>query len=215
MCLRRVANRVAVRVLFSFRQSSGGQSRQEEAAGPQSYAPHKRPCTRATLVLISSAALKSRFAFVTAGASEITITNQQGGAAAGFSSLHSLDDTSAPHATRSKQEPDLLANVRPPTQEPATPTRRPGPTESQQNDSTFSPTFILFDSVSTQTMSLTNRQQPMATSAAAAPGLLQQVGMAGSAAVITVSFIHPIDVVKVSSRARRSIVTHTQTRRWR
>ena len=77
-------DRVAVRVLFSFRQSSGGQSRQEEAAGPQSYAPHKRPCTRATLVLISSAALKSRFAFVTAGASEITITNQQGGARGGF-----------------------------------------------------------------------------------------------------------------------------------
>ena len=50
----------------------------------------------------------------------------------------------------------------------------------------------------TATMSLANRQQPMATSAAAAPGLLQQVGMAGSAAVITVSFIHPIDVVKVS-----------------
>ncbi|KAL7528882.1 hypothetical protein ACHAWF_002747 [Thalassiosira exigua] len=35
-----------------------------------------------------------------------------------------------------------------------------------------------------------------AAAAAAAPGLLQQVGMAGSAAVITVSFIHPIDVVK-------------------
>ena len=44
-----------------------------------------------------------------------------------------------------------------------------------------------------------NKQQSliMATSATAAPGLLQQVGMAGSAAVITVSFIHPIDVVKV------------------
>lgn len=37
----------------------------------------------------------------------------------------------------------------------------------------------------------------MAT-AANAPGLLQQVGMAGGAAVITVSFIHPIDVIKVS-----------------
>eukprot|EP00562_Extubocellulus_spinifer_P029715 CAMPEP_0178717664 /NCGR_PEP_ID=MMETSP0699-20121125/22064_1 /TAXON_ID=265572 /ORGANISM="Extubocellulus spinifer, Strain CCMP396" /LENGTH=311 /DNA_ID=CAMNT_0020367553 /DNA_START=97 /DNA_END=1032 /DNA_ORIENTATION=+ len=37
----------------------------------------------------------------------------------------------------------------------------------------------------------------MATSgAAAAPGLLQQVGMAGGAAVITVTFIHPVDVVK-------------------
>ncbi len=34
--------------------------------------------------------------------------------------------------------------------------------------------------------------------AAAAPSLLQQVGMAGSAAVITVSFVHPVDVVKVS-----------------
>jgi len=43
-------------------------------------------------------------------------------------------------------------------------------------------------------------QQPLATSpaaAAAAPSLLTQVGMAGSAAVITVTFIHPIDVVKV------------------
>eukprot|EP00541_Cyclophora_tenuis_P001537 CAMPEP_0116572164 /NCGR_PEP_ID=MMETSP0397-20121206/18014_1 /TAXON_ID=216820 /ORGANISM="Cyclophora tenuis, Strain ECT3854" /LENGTH=299 /DNA_ID=CAMNT_0004100443 /DNA_START=42 /DNA_END=941 /DNA_ORIENTATION=- len=37
--------------------------------------------------------------------------------------------------------------------------------------------------------------QLMAT-AAKPPGLLQQVGMAGSAAVITVSFIHPIDVIK-------------------
>ena len=47
-------------------------------------------------------------------------------------------------------------------------------------------------------MSLNKQQSPiMATSAAAAPGLLQQVGMAGGAAVITVSFIHPIDVVKV------------------
>lgn len=36
----------------------------------------------------------------------------------------------------------------------------------------------------------------MATSAAAAPGLMQQVGMAGGAAVITVTFIHPIDVIK-------------------
>jgi hypothetical protein len=35
--------------------------------------------------------------------------------------------------------------------------------------------------------------------AAAAPSLFQQVGMAGSAAVITVSFVHPVDVVKVSS----------------
>lgn len=37
-------------------------------------------------------------------------------------------------------------------------------------------------------------QSPIATSAT--PGLLTQVGMAGGAAVITVSFIHPIDVVK-------------------
>lgn len=36
----------------------------------------------------------------------------------------------------------------------------------------------------------------LATAAAAPPSLLTQVGMAGSAAVITVSFIHPIDVVK-------------------
>lgn len=38
----------------------------------------------------------------------------------------------------------------------------------------------------------------MATASANAPGLLQQVAMAGGAAVITVSFIHPIDVIKVS-----------------
>jgi hypothetical protein len=43
------------------------------------------------------------------------------------------------------------------------------------------------------------KQQPLATSAGAAPGLLQQVGMAGGAAVITVTFIHPIDVIKVST----------------
>lgn len=35
----------------------------------------------------------------------------------------------------------------------------------------------------------------MATSAQ--PSLLQQVGMAGTAAVITVTFIHPIDTIKV------------------
>ncbi|GKY91812.1 hypothetical protein MPSEU_000152800 [Mayamaea pseudoterrestris] len=41
------------------------------------------------------------------------------------------------------------------------------------------------------------KQTIMASSpAAAAPSLLTQVGMAGSAAVITVTFIHPIDVVK-------------------
>lgn len=45
-------------------------------------------------------------------------------------------------------------------------------------------------------MSLTE-PRPMATAAAvAAPGLLTQIGMAGSSAVITVTFIHPIDVVK-------------------
>jgi len=43
---------------------------------------------------------------------------------------------------------------------------------------------------------MSQKPSPLATSAAAAPGLLTQVGMAGSAAVITVSFIHPIDVVK-------------------
>jgi hypothetical protein len=39
--------------------------------------------------------------------------------------------------------------------------------------------------------------RPMAFSAAAPPSLLTQVVMAGTAAVITVTFIHPIDVVKV------------------
>jgi hypothetical protein len=42
------------------------------------------------------------------------------------------------------------------------------------------------------------KQRPLATSAT--PGLLSQVGMAGGAAVITVSFIHPIDVVKVCKK---------------
>jgi len=42
----------------------------------------------------------------------------------------------------------------------------------------------------------TRQQSTLATSAAAPPGLLTQVGMAGTAAVITVTFIHPIDVVK-------------------
>jgi hypothetical protein len=36
-----------------------------------------------------------------------------------------------------------------------------------------------------------------AAAAAATPSLLTQVAMAGSAAVITVTFIHPIDVIKV------------------
>jgi hypothetical protein len=47
-------------------------------------------------------------------------------------------------------------------------------------------------------MSLQGQQaKPLATAAAAPPSLLTQVGMAGTAAVITVSFIHPMDVVKV------------------
>lgn len=42
-----------------------------------------------------------------------------------------------------------------------------------------------------------SRQQPMTLATAGAPpSLLKQVGMAGTSAVITVSFIHPIDVVK-------------------
>ena len=44
------------------------------------------------------------------------------------------------------------------------------------------------------------RQSILATSAVVQPSLLQQVGMAGCAAVITVTFIHPIDVVKVSQK---------------
>jgi len=39
-------------------------------------------------------------------------------------------------------------------------------------------------------------KHPLVATSPAAPGLLQQVGMAGTAAVITVTFIHPIDVVK-------------------
>jgi hypothetical protein len=45
----------------------------------------------------------------------------------------------------------------------------------------------------------------MATAAAAGPGLLTQVGMAGTAAVITVSFIHPLDVIKVCRFAMLSV----------
>lgn len=52
-------------------------------------------------------------------------------------------------------------------------------------------------SLTNPAFSTTGNTRPLATSAAAAPGLLQQVGMAGGAAVITVTFIHPIDVVKV------------------
>ena len=49
-------------------------------------------------------------------------------------------------------------------------------------------------------MSLTDTRSAsiVATAAApGAPGLLTQIGMAGGAAVITVTFIHPIDVIKV------------------
>lgn len=45
-------------------------------------------------------------------------------------------------------------------------------------------------------MSASDPRRVLATSAVAPPSLLQQVGMAGTAAVITVTFIHPIDVVK-------------------
>jgi len=46
-------------------------------------------------------------------------------------------------------------------------------------------------------MSVQKSQTPsMLATAAIQPSLLQQVGMAGGAAVITVSFIHPIDVIK-------------------
>jgi len=40
------------------------------------------------------------------------------------------------------------------------------------------------------------RHNILATAGSNAPGLIQQIGMAGAAAVITVTFIHPIDVVK-------------------
>jgi len=48
-------------------------------------------------------------------------------------------------------------------------------------------------------MSVQKSQTPsmLATAAVQPPSLLHQVGMAGGAAVITVSFIHPIDVIKV------------------
>lgn len=48
-------------------------------------------------------------------------------------------------------------------------------------------------------MSLTTQQQRKSSpilATAGAPGLLTQIGLAGGAAVITVTFIHPIDVVK-------------------
>lgn len=52
-----------------------------------------------------------------------------------------------------------------------------------------------------QTMSLSDSRSSsiMATAAVPdAPGLVTQIGMAGTAAVVAVTFIHPIDVVKVS-----------------
>ena len=55
-------------------------------------------------------------------------------------------------------------------------------------------------------MSFQGQQTMLATAAAGAPpSLLTQVGMAGSAAVITVSFIHPIDVVKVRVARRAEL----------
>lgn len=48
-------------------------------------------------------------------------------------------------------------------------------------------------------MTAAQEQRPIATTSAIAapPSLLTQVGMAGTAAVATVTFIHPIDVIKV------------------
>jgi hypothetical protein len=54
-----------------------------------------------------------------------------------------------------------------------------------------------FASSMASSSSKSSHTRPLATSAAAAPGLLQQVGMAGGAAVITVTFVHPVDVIKV------------------
>ena len=55
------------------------------------------------------------------------------------------------------------------------------------------------------------QQKPLATAAAAPPSLLTQVGMAGTAAVITVSFIHPIDVVKVRNHL---VLGHQSSTFW-
>lgn len=49
-------------------------------------------------------------------------------------------------------------------------------------------------------MSIEANKPKMLATAGAGGGLLQQIGMAGGAAVITVTFIHPIDVVKVCSK---------------
>lgn len=46
-------------------------------------------------------------------------------------------------------------------------------------------------------MSMNKNTSVLATAANAPPSLLSQVGMAGTAAVLTVTFIHPIDVIKV------------------
>jgi len=52
-------------------------------------------------------------------------------------------------------------------------------------------------------MSLLNKNRSsniLATaSSAEPPSLLAQIGLAGAAAVITVTFVHPVDVVKVSA----------------
>ena len=47
-------------------------------------------------------------------------------------------------------------------------------------------------------MNAQQKNNQLLATAGAGPGLLSQIGMAGGAAVITVTFIHPIDVVKVS-----------------
>jgi hypothetical protein len=65
----------------------------------------------------------------------------------------------------------------------------PSPTITKQKQPHNSESF-------SSAMSFINPTHPLAT-AAAAPGLFTQIGMAGTAAVITVSFIHPIDVIKV------------------
>jgi hypothetical protein len=58
----------------------------------------------------------------------------------------------------------------------------------------FSISLFLF----TMSLFTTQRKQQVLATAGMQPSLLQQIGMAGAAAVITVTFIHPIDVVKVS-----------------
>jgi hypothetical protein len=51
-------------------------------------------------------------------------------------------------------------------------------------------------------MSLSNKSGSctiLGTASAEKPSLLAQIGLAGAAAVITVTFVHPVDVVKVSA----------------